>query len=413
MSPPLLPTHESYLVIGGGTSLGELIVEQLLRRGETRVTIFDAQALIAEQTARFGNNVSVYVGDILVPESIADAVKSCEATCIIHTGMVATAIDTEARYFASYSPSQTPDGEKNKLNELMAIHKKVNTQGTRHVLAAALEHDAAMKLVYVGNANVVFDGEDHPMLREVDAQQPAKCWDERHEAQSHAERMVLSFNGLNELRTAVIRPATVFGPGFAQGLLLLKIRTQPGIVGLQIGENPNLIDRTFVANAAHAAILAADRLTPTHPQHSATAGKAFFITDGAPRPFWDFPRSLWAAAGGPGAVPTIIGKGTMMFIAAAKDMVGNLRGKKADTWKTARLMCATRTYDISLAREVLGYVPIVSHDEGIRRTAEWWLEQQLRACKEKRAITDTSTDDELPAYRREEVSWLTEKSPFF
>ncbi|KAJ7759588.1 3-beta hydroxysteroid dehydrogenase/isomerase family-domain-containing protein [Mycena metata] len=409
MSPSLLPTHESYLVIGGGTFLGELIVEQLLRRGETRVNIFDSQPLIAEQTARFGNGVRVYVGDILVPESIADTVNHL----IIHTGMVSTAIETEARYFSSYSPSQTPADHKKKLDELMSIHKKVNTEGTRHVLAAALEHGAPRKLVYIGNANVVFDGEDRPMLRKADAQQPAKCWDKGYEPQAHGERMVLSFNGLNELRTAVIRPATVFGPGFVLGLHLLRIRTVPGIVGIQIGENTNFADRTFVANAAHAAILTADRLSPTHPQHSATAGKAFFITDGAPRPFWDFSRSLWAATGGPGAAPTIIGKGTMLFVAAAKDMVGNLRGEKADFWKKARVMCATRTYDISLAREVLGYAPIVSHDEGIRRTAEWWLEQQLRACKEKRAITDTSADEELPAYKREEVSWLAEKSPFF
>ncbi|KAJ7016095.1 hypothetical protein C8F04DRAFT_1203250, partial [Mycena alexandri] len=244
MSPPLLPTHESYLVIGGGTSLGELIVEQLLRRGRN-------SPLIAEQTARFGNNVSVYVGDILVPESIADAVKSLSTT--------------EARYFASYSPSQTPDGEKNKLNELMAIHKKT--------------------LSSLPNAGT-----------------------SGHEAQSHAERMVLSFNGLNELANSGNPAGHGFRSRVRPGLLLLKIRTQPGIVGLQIGENPNLIDMTFVANAAHA--LFSPRTVSRQPTRSTAPPPARRSSSPtAPRaPIWDFPRSLWAAAGGPGAVPTIIGK---------------------------------------------------------------------------------------------------------
>lgn len=76
MAAPSLPTNESYLIIGGGTSLGETIVEQLLRRGETRVAVFDAQPLAAEQAARFGDAVRVCVGDILVPESISEAIKS-------------------------------------------------------------------------------------------------------------------------------------------------------------------------------------------------------------------------------------------------------------------------------------------------------------------------------------------------
>lgn len=80
MATAPIPTSESYLVIGGGTSLGEPIVDQLLRRGATRVSIFDAQPLAAEQATKFRDSVNVYVGDILIPESIADAVKSVSAT---------------------------------------------------------------------------------------------------------------------------------------------------------------------------------------------------------------------------------------------------------------------------------------------------------------------------------------------
>ncbi|KAJ7149578.1 hypothetical protein C8R46DRAFT_1008975 [Mycena filopes] len=413
MSVLPLSTQQSYLIIGGGTAVGEQVVQQLLRRGETRVAIFDAQPLVPDVAERYGGSVRVFVGDILVPEGIAEALKSCEATCIIHTGMVMTRIAIEGRSISSSTPPSTPADDKKKSKELVEIHKKVNTEGMRHVLAAALEHGSAMQLVYVGNADVVFNGHERPMLREADATLPAKPWDDALEGHSHGERMVLSYNGMNELRTAVIRPAGAFGPGFSASVPLRRMHGNPRLAGVQVGENTNLTDRTFVANVAHAAILAADRLVSSHPQHAATAGRAFFITDGAPRPFWDFMRALWTATGGTVPPPTNVGRNTFLLIAGAQDMFAHLRGEKSNQWKRARFVCSTRTYDISLAREVLGYAPIVSHDEGIRRTAEWWLEQQLKACKEKRAITDTTAEDELPAYEREEVSLLTEKSPFF
>jgi uncharacterized protein YbjT (DUF2867 family) len=70
------PTQESYLIVGGGTFLGEEIVEQLLRRGETHVSIFDAQPLATEQNTRFVPAVSVFIGNVLDPENIANAIKS-------------------------------------------------------------------------------------------------------------------------------------------------------------------------------------------------------------------------------------------------------------------------------------------------------------------------------------------------
>ncbi|KAJ6464824.1 hypothetical protein C8R45DRAFT_1023305 [Mycena sanguinolenta] len=404
-----VPTQESYLVIGGGTSCGENIVEQLLCRGETRVTIFEAQPLAAEQAQRFGPAVHTYVGDILAPESILDAVKSCAATCMIHAGTVSTAFALAARYPTGLKPLPSLADVKEKLPQEREFHRKVNTDGTRNVLAAALE-TTVTRLMYVGNADIVFDGRDRPMLREEEAPYPAKCFNADLESQSHAERMVLSFNGLNELRTAVIRPSAIFGPALGNTFIFRWLQACPSLAGFQIGDNSNLVDRTYVANVAHAAILAADRLAPTHRQHAVTAGRAFFITNGKPRPVWDFTREVWVATGGTLPAPQVAEKGALKFAAGVKDVVGALTGGKTDARAKVDFMCANRTYDISLAREVLGYAPIVSYDEGIRRVAEWWLEMQLKICKEKRTTTD---DAAPPPYNPDETVLLTEKSPFF
>lgn len=154
--------------------------------------------------------------------------------------------------------------------------------------------------------------------------------------------------------------------------MISQFQAKPSLVAVQMGEEKYLVDKTFITNAAHAALLAADRLDPIHPQHAATTGRAFFITDADPRPFWDLFRGLWAAVS-PHAVaaPTWkMGTAALLVFGGAKHAVDLLRGKPAETWQKVTFMCASRSYDISLAREVLGYAPLVSHDEGIRLTAE-------------------------------------------
>ncbi|KAJ7469575.1 hypothetical protein FB451DRAFT_1176815 [Mycena latifolia] len=407
-----MPTQESYLVVGGGLPLGETIVDQLLGRGETRVSIFDALPLAGEQTGRFGDSVRVFVGDLLAPESISEAVKACGATCIIHAGMVVIPWAREAHSPAGPMPAISPAEVVKHHKEASELHRKINTDGMRNVLSAVLDSGTVTQLVYVGSADTVFDGRDRPLLRESDAPYPPKPWFSELDARSHGERMVLSFDGISSLRTAVVRPAFIYGPGYTATLRMIQGR--PALAALQIGENTNRVDRTYVANIAHAALLAADRLVPAHPQHAATAGRAFFISDGDPRPFWDYTRALWVAAGGaPPAQPMVASRGVVMFIAAVKDMAANFKDEKSEAWKQAQFMCASRSYDISLAREVLGYAPIVGHDEGIRRTAEWWLETQLKLCRGKRAITEPAGDHAPPPYNREEATLLSEKSPFF
>jgi NAD(P)-dependent dehydrogenase (short-subunit alcohol dehydrogenase family) len=86
-------TRESYLVVGGGTSLGEAIVRLLLRRGETRISIFDALPLAADQVAEFGDHVRAFVGEIIAPKVVSDTIQSVRMAislssllkCVVHS----------------------------------------------------------------------------------------------------------------------------------------------------------------------------------------------------------------------------------------------------------------------------------------------------------------------------------------
>jgi nucleoside-diphosphate-sugar epimerase len=68
-----------------------------------------------------------------------------------------------------------------------------------------------------------------------------------------------------------------------------------------VGDGQNVTDFTYVENVVYAHILARRRLTPG----SVCAGRAYFITNGEPKPFWEFINSILSELGCVGPTKTI------------------------------------------------------------------------------------------------------------
>lgn len=99
------------------------------------------------------------------------------------------------------------------------------------------------------------------------------------------------------LRTACIRLPIVYGerdmvaiPGALN--VLQKHQTR-----FQIGPGSYQWDFVGAENAAAAHLLLARHLLTRNPLAFKVDGKAFNITDGQRHVFWDFPRTIWKAAG--------------------------------------------------------------------------------------------------------------------
>lgn len=112
-----------------------------------------------------------------------------------------------------------------------------------------------------------------------------------------------------------------------------------------------------------------------HPMQ--VAGQVFFITNGEPTYFWDFPRMIWNELDNylPGKrqprglikLPKSIG----LAAATGSGWFGNLTGRDVTfTRFKVTLSCATRYHDIGKARRILGYEPVVGLEEGIKRTVQ-------------------------------------------
>ena len=107
------------------------------------------------------------------------------------------------------------------------------------------------------------------------------------------------------------------------------------------------------------------------------AGQVFFISNGEPCYFWDFPRLIWAQLDqyfpGKRTSRSLIKLPKSVGLAAAtgSEWFGWLTGKDVTfTRFKVTFSCATRWHNIEKARRVLGYEPEVGLEEGIRRTVE-------------------------------------------
>ncbi|GJE93179.1 NAD(P)-binding protein [Phanerochaete sordida] len=348
-------SSESYLVIGGSGLLGGHIIDKLLERGETAVATFD----IAPGTT-LDKRVRVFVGDVCDRTTLDKVVKECGATCIFHTVALLQGKDD-------------------------ALVRRVNIEGTRTVISVA-EAQRVSRLVYTSSASVVFAGPDQANVDES-APYPERPFDLYNETKALAEQAVLQANGRHGLSTTSLRVAAIFGPRDRLSVPTILGTILTGNTNVQIGSNQNLFDWTYIENAAHAHLLAADRLAPGHPKYQQVAGEAFFITNGEPRPYWDLPRALWREVGYTPKSVTVLPKSIAWLLALMLEIVCWVRGTDPlFTRYRVHMMCATRYCSIEKARKALDYEPPVPLDEGIRRSAQWWMLTHSEEMKKIRAL---------------------------
>lgn len=113
------------------------------------------------------------------------------------------------------------------------------------------------------------------------------------------------------------------------------------------------------------------------------AGNVFFITNGQPTPFWDFARAVWKEYD-PSPKGTVdvnkvwkVPRDVGMALATVAEYATWLVGTTTTfTRFKISFSCTTRYYNIERARRVLGYEPLVGTEEGIRRSVQWYKEQE-------------------------------------
>lgn len=325
------------LVTGGGGFLGRAIVVQLLERGYQVSSCSRGRYPEIEQ-------LGVQVTRVELTE--AEAVRAaCRGQDVVFH------VAAKAGVGGTYEEYERP-----------------NVRGTENVIAAC-RAEGVSRLVHTSSPSIVFDGRD---MAGVDETVPAlghRC-SPYSMTKAIAERMVLAANG-PDLRTIAVRPHLIWGPRDTHIVPQIIARAKAGKLRI-VGRGLNLVDTTYVDNAAEAHLLASDALE----NNPAAAGRAFFIGQGEPILLWDMINRILVAAGLP-PVHRRVPYPLAWMTGAVQELVYCWLKLDGEPWMTrfmANTLATAHWFDISAARRELGYEPRVSLEEGLARLAAWLRE---------------------------------------
>jgi nucleoside-diphosphate-sugar epimerase len=322
------------LVTGGGGFLGQAIV-RLLRARHDDVRSFSRNPYPELQALE----VEHLCGQLSDPDAVLRAVDGCDI--VYH---VAALAGIWGRYEDFYA---------------------TNVEGTVNVIEACRQC-RVNRLVYTSSPSVIFDGTDMEGVDEsVPYPQQYKAYYPQTKAK--AEQLVLQANG-HDLATVALRPHLIWGPG--DNHLVPRILERGAKNQLRkIGERPCLVDTTYIDNAALAHIQVADQLGPD----SSVSGKAYFISQGEPRPLWDIINDILDAGGLPRVTRTV---SPQTAYAAGAILEGfyrlfRLEGEPRMTRFLAEELSTAHWFDLSAAQRDFGFSPQVTFNEGMKRLRLW------------------------------------------
>jgi nucleoside-diphosphate-sugar epimerase len=244
------------LVTGANGFVGSTLCRKLVERGDAVRGLVRGTSDLALLE---GIPIEWVVGDLLDRSSLVEATQGVEV--VYH---VAGAV-------ADWGP--------------LEYFNRVNVQGTRNVLDAAVENQAR-RFVYVSSTAVHgFGAQDMDERTPMPDTRFPYCQSKRE-----AEALVFGYHDQAKIQATIVRPGDLYGPGDRVVLLNLAGLLESGWL-VYIGRGAKVGAFTYVENLADALILAGNVAD--------AAGEAYVITDGLRLTWRDYLIKLTAALGLP------------------------------------------------------------------------------------------------------------------
>ncbi|KAJ0031657.1 hypothetical protein Pint_13636 [Pistacia integerrima] len=253
------------------------------------------------------------------------------------------------------------------------LHHSVNIGGTANVIEACIE-GKVKRLIYTSSASVVFDGIHGIINGNELLPYASKHIDSYSATKAEGERLIIKANGANGLLTCCLRPSSIFGPGDRLLVPSLVDAARAGKSKFIIGDGNNVYDFTYVENVAHAHICAERALAAELTVAEKAAGQTYFITNMEPIKFWEFVSQILEGLGykRPSIrIPALVMMPIAHLVECTYKLLGPYGMKVPQlTPSRIRLLSCSRSFDCSKAKDRLGYTPLVSLQEGLRKTIE-------------------------------------------
>ncbi len=240
-----------------------------------------------------------------------------------------------------------------------------NVVGTENVVEACRVAGVG-KLIYVSSSSVYFDFQDRfdiPESHELANPSPSNYT----RSKVAAERAI---QGASDLEWIVLRPRGIFGPGDSSIIPRVLRIARKGWFPLARGGEV-LVDLTYVGNLVRVLELCIAAETKAWCQvYNVSNGQPVRIVD-----FFDLVMAGLQVSPKKLNTPVWLMKSLAVGIEVFARIFG--LGEPPLTRYTAGLLCHHQTLDISKSRELLGYAPEVSIEEGIQRTVDFMKKEGL------------------------------------
>lgn len=231
----------------------------------------------------------------------------------------------------------------------LAAFRRTNVAGTLG-LARAAAAAGCRRLVFISSIKV--NGESTAIGQPFTEMAPPAPQDPYGRSKLEAEEALFALGRETGMEVVVIRPPLVYGPGVRANFAAMMRWVACGIP-LPFGAIDNRRSLVCVANLAD--------LVARCIAHPAAANQVFLAGDGEDVSTTELLRRVAKALGKPARLLPI----PQSLIEAA----ATLAGRKA----LADRLCGSLQVDIGKARQVLGWAPPLSVDEGLRTTAAHFL----------------------------------------
>lgn len=234
----------------------------------------------------------------------------------------------------------------------LAEFRKVNVHGTLNLARQAAEA-GVRRFVFVSSIKV--NGEATETGHPFSASDASAPLDPYGVSKMEAEQGLRNIAAETGMEVVIIRPPLVYGPGVKANFQSMMLWLRRG-VPLPLG----------AINNNRRSMVALDNLVDlilTCIDHPAAANQTFLVSDGEDLSTTQLLQRMGQALGKPARLISV----PSMFLQVGAALVG----KPA----IAQRLCGSLQVDISKTQQLLGWVPPLSVDEGLKRAAEGYLRE--------------------------------------
>lgn len=327
-------TQRKVLVTGGTGFTGGHLCRRLAREGR------DVRALVRDVSRASdlaSEGVELAQGDLRDAESLRRAVAG---------------VDSVYHIAALYRQENVP---KERFHE-------VNTAGTRRLLEAA-EDEGLRRFVHCSTVGVHGEIDDPP----ADERSPIEPADHYQVSKAEGERVARDFARDGRVPVAVFRPAAIYGPGDTRFLKLFRAIERGHFV--MIGSGETLYHLVYIDDLVDGILRCGE-----DPD---AVGEVYILAGPQPVTINELVAAIAEAVDGevPGwhlpLAPVYAAAAVCEAVCRPLRIQPPLYRRRMDFFRK------DRAFEISKAREELGFAPRVGTEEGVRRTAAWYRDQGL------------------------------------